>query len=114
MEAELESIGFQPSLYLRQVRRKAAAAGYDPESVMFSDKAEKKLVLVAPDGRRVYFGATGYGDHLIYSFLESEGLVEPGTAAKKRRTFQRSHRAMRGSWRTNPYSANRLALDLLW
>jgi hypothetical protein len=114
MEAELKSIGFRPTDYLRQVRRKAREAGYDPDSVLFSDKAEKKLVLVAPDGRRVYFGATGYGDHLIYLFLESEGFVEPGTAAKKRRTFQRSHRAMRGSWRTNPYSANRLALDLLW
>lgn len=114
MEAELESIGFQPSLYLRQVRRKASAAGYDPDSVMFSDKAEKKLVLVTPQGRRVYFGATGYGDFLIYSFLESEGLVPPGTAMKKRQTFQKSHRAMRGAWRTDPYSANRLALDLLW
>lgn len=114
MEAELESIGFQPSLYLRQVRRKARDAGYDPESVTFSDKAEKKLVLVTPQGRRIYFGSTGYGDFLIYSFLESDGVVPPGTAAKKRHTFQKSHRAMKGRWRTDPYSANNLALSILW
>ena len=114
MEAELNSIGFQPSIYLRQARRKAVEAGYDPESITFSDKAEKKLVLVTPQGRRVYFGATGFGDHLIYSFLEAEGLVEPGVASIKRRVFQTSHRAMKGKWRTNPYSANRLALAILW
>ena len=114
MEAELNSIGFKPTTYLRQVRRKAREAGYDPHSITFSDKAEKKLVLVTPQGRRVYFGATGYGDFLIYSFLESKGVVPSGTAEKKRNTFQKSHRAMRGAWRTDPYSANRLALDILW
>ena len=114
MEAELNSIGFKPSSYLRQVRRKAREAGYDPRAITGSDKEEKKLVLVAPDGRRVYFGATGYGDFLIYSFLESKGAVPSGTADKKRQTFQKSHRAMRGAWRTDPYSANRLALSILW
>ncbi len=114
MEAELKSIGFQPSLYLRQVRRKAREAGYDPSSVSFSDKKKHKLVLVTPEGKRVYFGATGYGDHLIYLFLEAGGFVPKGTASTKRRVFQTSHSAIKGKWRTNPYSANRLALDLLW
>jgi hypothetical protein len=93
-------------LYLKKAKAKAKAAGYDPKMLMLADDGKHKLVY---DG--VKFGALGYGDHIIYKYLEKLGEVEKGLASKKRRVFRKSHGAMNDSGKM---SANQLALAVIW
>jgi hypothetical protein len=45
----------------------------------------------SPKGIR-YFGKAGYGDYIIWQFLEKEGEVERGHARKKQTCVQRESR----------------------
>lgn len=60
------------------------------------------------------FGRVGYNDHLIYQHLEEAQQVPKGTAASKKNRFHLSHEAIPGKWKTDRFSPNRLALDILW
>lgn len=92
--------------YLKKAKSKAKASGYDPKKLMLCDDGKHKL-----DYDGVKFGALGYGDHIIYSYLEKQGEVEKGLASKKRRVFRKSHGAMKDSGKM---SANQLAINILW
>jgi hypothetical protein len=46
--------------------------------------------------------------------LEKKEKAPKGTADKKRATFQKSHSAIKGDWKKNPYSPNNLAIQILW
>jgi len=111
---ELKQIGLTPTLYLREARRRAKANGYDPKALGFADDGVHKLAMKDEKGGTTKFGAVGYKDHLMWSHLERMKSVPTGTAEAKQRRFQTSHRAMKGDWKSNPYSANRLALAVLW
>lgn len=113
VESHLRAIGLSPVAYLREARRRAKEAGYDPKGLRFATDGTHKLTLV-DSGTTTSFGAVGYKDHLMYQHLERLGKVSKGVAEAKRERFQSSHRAMKGAWRANPMSANRLALAILW
>jgi hypothetical protein len=106
--------GIAPSTYLRDVRKKAKDAGYDPTTVEFATDGEHKVQIHTPDGRTVKFGRVGYGDYLVWSHKEGRGDVPNGTADMKRKVFRISHSAIRGKWRSDRFSPNNLALALLW
>jgi hypothetical protein len=111
---ELKEIGLTPTAYLREARRRAKRAGYDPRRLKFAEDGVHKLAMTDEKGATTKFGRVGYKDHLMWSHLERQGSVERGTAEAKQQRFQKSHRAMKGDWKNNPYSANRLALAVLW
>ena len=111
---ELKEIGLTPTAYLREARRRAKQSGYDSKALRFAEDGIHKLVMTDPKGRQTKFGRVGYKDHLMWSHLERQRSVEEGTAEAKKRRFQTSHRAMKGDWKKNPYSANWLALRVLW
>ena len=119
-EKILQEIDYNPRNYLAEVRKRAKHHGYNPADVEFSDNMKNKLMIRDPDGKKIHFGLSGYGDFLIYKHLEKEGIAPPGTAEKKRRTFQRSHGRMqeiiqkRHKGRNLDYTANQLALLLNW
>lgn len=100
--------------YLTEVRRRAKAHGYDPKAVSYAEDGIHKIAYTTPSGQKVKFGREGYGDHILWSMLEKEGRVPKGTASKKRNVFHKSHSAIKGDWKSNPYSPNMLALKLLW
>lgn len=102
------------SPYLTEARRRAKVAGYDPELVSYANDGTHKLCIVTPTGQKVCFGREGYGDSILYAEMEKQGKVPKGTTAMKTRVFQASHSAIKGKWRDNPYSPNRLALAILW
>ena len=104
----------EPSLYLEEVKRRAKKHGYDPESVSFAEDGKHKIQYETPTGQIVRFGRVGYGDFILWSWLEEEGKVPKGFAEEKRNTFHASHEAIKGKWRSNKYSPNMLALKLLW
>jgi hypothetical protein len=101
--------------FLKRARKKAKAEGYDPESLMLSDRKENKLMMKVPGtNRTVRFGATGYGDYIVWKALEADGKVPKGFANQKRKVFQQSHSQIKGNWKKNNYSPNMLALKILW
>jgi len=114
MDAYLRGLGFMPSEYMRLVKSKAKSQGYSPTSISFAEDGIHKFQIIRPDGLVRRFGRVGYGDFLIWSFLERQGSVPLGTAATKRRVFHASHERIKGRWRNDPFSPNALALRLLW
>jgi hypothetical protein len=110
---QLEDAGINPDDYLKIVRTIAKRKGYTtvPD---WSDNNKHKLMIKTPEGNIRRFGAVGYGDHLIWSWLENEGKVPKGTAKQKRNVFNKSHTKIKGDWKDDKYSPNQLALSILW
>ena len=100
--------------YLRAVKVRAELNGYDPDAVRMADDGIHKVEYKTPTGQTVWFGRVGYGDFILWTHLEREGKVPKGYALRKRAVFHKSHEAIKGDWKTNPYSPNNLALALLW
>ena len=115
-KAQLMKAGLNPSVYLKKAQKKAKDAGYGKGAKLlgFATDGVHKLAMPNEDGKMIVFGRVGYGDHLIYSHLESAGKVPQGTASKKQSVFQKSHSQIRGDWKSNPFSPNNLALKILW
>jgi len=111
---QLEDAGLTCADYLSKARAVAKKAGYNPSLLEFSNDPDHKLMYASPDGSVRRFGRVSYGDFIIWSYLESEGIVPKGTARKKRSVFHKSHEAITGDWRNDKYSPNRLALQILW
>jgi hypothetical protein len=103
-----------PKGYLAKAKKKAKNEGYEPKRLFLADDGVHKLVYKTPEGKDVPFGSAKHGDHIIWSELEKKGDVPLGTSETKRRVFRKSHEAMKGSWKSNPYSPNALALAILW
>jgi hypothetical protein len=113
-EKQLKKAGFDSSSYLKEAQRKAKESGLPHKLLGFASDGEHKLAIPDSEGRVVAFGKVGYGDHLIYTHQEESGKVPHGTAEKKKNTFQRSHQKIKGDWKSNPFSPNNLALNVLW
>jgi len=110
---QLEDIGLSPADYLETARAIARKRGYTtmPD---WSDNNKHKLQIKTPEGHIRRFGAVGYGDFLIWSWLEHKGEVPKGYASQKRRVFNVSHNKIKGDWKDDKYSPNNLALKILW
>jgi hypothetical protein len=111
---QLKQIGMTPFEYLKTARERAKEAGYDQRALEFSDDDEHKLMIWDDEGKSRHFGRVGYNDFIIWSFLEKKGEVKPGFARTKQNVFQKSHSKIRGDWKSDPYSANNLALRINW
>jgi hypothetical protein len=113
-EAQLRKAGLEPSAYLEEAKRRAKLHHYPYKLLGFAQDGEHKLAIPDENGRVVSFGRVGNGDHLIYSHMEKAGSVASGTAEKKKNVFHKSHSKIKGDWKGNPFSANNLALRILW
>lgn len=111
---QLKEVGIKPSEYLGAVRSMAAENGYNPEDVSFSDNSEQKIAIKRPDGGISRAGRVGYGDFTLYRYMETHKKAPPGTAAKKRDTFRKSHNKIKGDWKADKFSPNSVALNVLW
>ncbi len=67
-----------------------------------STKKEKKYMVKTPDGKIVHFGQMGYED-----------FTKHKNKTRRKNYLTRSSR-IRGDWKENKYSANNLAIRLLW
>lgn len=114
MEAYLHKIGYSPQTYIKIAKQTAEKAGYEPDTIFFSSDGIHKLEIITPDGSTRRFGRVGYGDYIIYRFLEAHGEVAKGLAERKRRVFRKSHRAIKGDWSKDRFSPNALAINILW
>lgn len=110
---QLEKLNIAPDDYMTVARHLAKSKGYDPDKLSFASDGDHKLVYDSPEGIRK-FGKVGYGDYIIYSYLERMGKVPKGTADSKRDRFHKSHRAMSKEYGLKKYSPNELALNINW
>jgi hypothetical protein len=110
---QLKKIGMAPDDYMSMAKHLAKQRGYDPTKVHFSVDGDHKLVYDSPEGIR-RFGKVGYGDFIIWTWLEKKGEVPKGTAKKKQDTFHKSHRAMSKKYALTKYDENELALNINW
>ena len=113
-EEQLKESGLSSAEYLRRAKAAAKKAGLPHELLGFADDETHKLALPDPEGRIVKFGRVGYGDFILWTDAEKRGEVPKGYAKQKRNTFHKSHKAIKGDWKSNPYSPNNLALKVLW
>jgi len=58
-----------------------------------SDKPDKKFYIITSTNKKVYFGASGYNDYIIYN----EKLGKEG-ADKKRELYIKRHSKMNEDW----------------
>lgn len=110
---QLLALKIPPDDYLQTAKHLATKYKYNPDGVSFATDGKHKLVYTCDKG--VFkFGAVGYGDMLIWSFLEKRGLAEKGLAEKKRQIFVKSHKAMVKDYGVTDLSPNTLAIRILW
>ncbi len=93
---------FPRILNLRNVARMAIAEGYDTSRIFPPTQQGKKLSYLTPDGRVVNFG------NIAYESYDSH------TDKQRRRRYLARARNIRGDWQNDPYSANNLAIRILW
>ena len=91
-EAEVKRVtgGGREDAFLREARKAAKKAKLNWQTLRLSDKAGKKLMITAPDGRTVHFGAKGMGDFIHYK------LAGDPTADQHRRLYRARATKIRG------------------
>jgi len=67
-----------------------------------STKKDKKYMIQDPDGKWVHFGQMKYED-----------FTKHGDQTRRENYLKRAS-GMKGNWKSNPYSANALAMRILW
>jgi hypothetical protein len=67
-----------------------------------STKKDKKYMVITPDGKIVHFGQIGYED-----FTKHKNKT-------RRKNYLTRATRIKGDWKENKYSANNLAIRLLW
>jgi len=109
-KTQLEQQGINPSEYLRIARSTAyhSVGKYNPAQLYFSSDDTHKLEYHLPN-KIIRFGRAGYGDFIIYSFLERLGR-EAGLAGNKRYLYLQRARGQAG----DKNSPSRLSLRILW
>ena len=110
---QLDKLGLSPASYLAHARMNATHHGYRSDLLSFAKDGQHKLKYDSPDGSK-YFGAAGYGDYIIYLYMEHEHKVEKGYAEKKRKVFRYSHDKISEMRKLDKFSPNELAINILW
>ena len=85
-----------------QVYRLASKYLGKKAKIGLSTKKNKKYMVTTPDGKIVHFGEMGYED-----FTRHKDKT-------RRKNYLTRSRKIRGNWKSDKYSANNLAIHLLW
>jgi hypothetical protein len=105
---QLAKAGVKPDDYLALARKKAIALGLVANHMGFSDDDKHKLQIPNAEGQLVRFGSVGLGDYILYSLARN-----PEAKQHQKRYLARATK-IRGDWKDDPYSANSLAIGVLW
>jgi hypothetical protein len=71
-------------------------------SLLRSTRKQKKYMIQDPSGKWIHFGQMGYEDYTKHH-----------DKLRRKRYLTRATQ-IHGSWKKNPYSANNLAIHVLW
>lgn len=104
----LKEKNINPNVYL-QLAKKNAKHYYDTyDTLTFSDKENKKLMIKDLNDKFIHFGDSRYNDYLIYK------LQKNLKADKYRDRYYSSHINIKGDWIDDIYSPNMLSLLVNW
>lgn len=106
--AQLKEAGVSPSVYLEKAKKKAKALGLAANMLGFSSDDKHKLQMPNAEGKMIRFGAVGLGDYILYT------LQKDPEAEKHRKAYLARATKIKGDWAEDPYSANSLAIGVLW
>lgn len=76
--------------------------GNDDAEIYLSTAKNKKFAVITPEGKVVNFGQKGYDD---YTKHQDE---------QRRQNYLNRAMKIRGDWRSDKYSPNNLAINVLW
>jgi hypothetical protein len=85
-----------------EVNRRAKKYLGKTAKISLSTKKDKKYMVTTPDGKIVHFGQMNYED-----FTRHKNKI-------RRKNYLSRSRKIKGDWKKNKYSANNLAIHLLW
>ena len=102
------------SEFLTSARKAASAAGYDPDALGLARDGKHKLEYKTPEGRIVKFGSKSNKDFIQYTDMERQGKIPKGKAAEHRRRYLARATKIKGDWKSDKYSPNNLAINILW
>lgn len=85
-----------------EVNRRAKKYLGKTAKISLSTKKDKKYMVTTPDGKIVHFGQMNYED-----------FTKHKNKSRRKKYLTRS-RKIKGDWKKNKYSANNLAIHLLW
>jgi hypothetical protein len=105
---QLAKLGIKPETYLKEAQEKANELGLAGNHIGFSDDDKHKLQVPNEDGKIIRFGATGLGDHILYT------LSRNPDADKHRKNYLARATKIKGDWKSDAYSPNSLAIGVLW
>jgi hypothetical protein len=74
----------------------------------FSTDEKHKLQIPNRAGKIIRFGAVGLNDYILYSMMNDP------EKEKHRSSYRKRAMKIRGDWKSDPYSANSLAINVLW
>ena len=95
------------TLFLNDAKEQAKKRGYNPNKLFLAKDGVHKLTYYSPEGIR-HFGRRHYGDYLFYK------RYKPSIANKKKSQFRASHSEITKIHDLDKYSANELAINILW
>ena len=104
----LKQLNIDPKQYLEEARRKAKAAGLASEGLSWARDGTHKFQISDAEGKVTRFGAAGMGDYILYKMLKDP------SANKHRKAYRARATKIPGDWQSSPYSANSLAIHILW
>ena len=105
---QLEELGVKSLDYLAKAKKKAHALGLADNMLSFSTDEKHKLQIPNAEGKIIRFGAVGLGDYILYS------MTRNASADKHRSSYLARATKIKGDWKKDPYSANSLAIGILW
>jgi hypothetical protein len=108
--SQLISENIDPIIYMNAVKANAVKHGYKNWDTITFSKYPHKLQITRPDGKIIRFGAFGYNDFLIYTFMAKRKDITYQNAMKHRDNF---HKRMKRK-DFNLYSPLNLSLNILW
>jgi DNA adenine methylase len=94
--------------YMKAVSKAAKKNGYDPSKLEMSDDGDHKLIYTTPEGNEVPFGKVDYNDFIIYT------LSKNTNADRYRKAYLARATQIKGDWKSDKYSPNNLAINILW
>ena len=85
-----------------EAKRKAKKYLSAGTPLFLSSRDDKKYMVLAPSGKLVHFGQMGYEDFTKHNDKE------------RRASYLKRAVKIKGDWKTNKYSPNNLAMNILW
>ena len=91
------------SAFTNPAEAKRKAKKYLGDVPLFlSSREDKKYMVIAPSGKKVHFGQMGYEDFTKHKDKQ------------RRAAYLRRASKIKGDWKTDKYSPNNLAMNILW